>query len=154
MSSMSDYLENAILDHIFGNSTYTTPTTLYVALFNGTYDGTDAQVGNLTEVPYSLTSGPPGSSGYARVAVTFGAASSGAISNTADITFGPAAGFVPVWGGSITAIGIYDAQGPDFNNPSNPSGNLLFHANLSSAKSVSSGDSLVIGTGALTISLN
>ena len=31
--SFSNYLEDAVLNHVFGGSSYTAPTTLYVALF-------------------------------------------------------------------------------------------------------------------------
>ena len=33
MSGFSDYLEDKVLDHVFGGNAYTAPTTLYVALY-------------------------------------------------------------------------------------------------------------------------
>ena len=38
--TISDYLEDKLLDHVFENSAYTVPTTLYVAL--STADPTDS----------------------------------------------------------------------------------------------------------------
>ena len=33
MAGFTDYLEDKVLDHVFGGSAYTAPTTLYVGLF-------------------------------------------------------------------------------------------------------------------------
>ena len=33
MSGFSDYLEDKVLDHVFGGNAFTAPTTLYVALY-------------------------------------------------------------------------------------------------------------------------
>ena len=33
--SFSNYLETELLDHVFTNSAYTAPSTLYLALFTG-----------------------------------------------------------------------------------------------------------------------
>ena len=33
MAGFSDYLEDKVLDHVFGGSAYTAPGTLYVGLF-------------------------------------------------------------------------------------------------------------------------
>ena len=33
MAGFSDYLEDKVLDHVFGGTAYTAPTTLYVALY-------------------------------------------------------------------------------------------------------------------------
>ena len=33
MAGFSDYLEDKVLDHVFGGSAYTAPSPLYVALF-------------------------------------------------------------------------------------------------------------------------
>lgn len=131
MASLSDYLENAILDHITGQATYTAPT-VYVALLTGSYDGTDANFGSLVEVT---------GVGYLRQTVEFGAAASGQVANTAAVTFGPSG---ESWG-QITALALYDQSS---------TGNLLFHGALLVPKTVGSGDSLVIGIGSLTVTLN
>ena len=56
--AVSDYLENALLNHVFRGVAYTAPTAIYLALY--TSDPTDANTG--TEVS---------SGGYARQQVTF-----------------------------------------------------------------------------------
>lgn len=97
MSSFSDYLENKLLDHVFGGDPYTAPATHYIAAY--TVAPTDA--GGGTEV----TGGS-----YARVALTnnatnFPAAAAGAKANGAIIAFPTA---TADWG-TIVAIGIHDA---------------------------------------------
>ena len=74
MSEFSDYLENALINAVLRNTSYTSPATVYVALF--TSDPTDAGTG--TELS---------GNGYARTAVTFGSPSNGVTTNSADVTF-------------------------------------------------------------------
>jgi hypothetical protein len=125
--SMSDYLENALLNAVLRNTTYTSPSQVYVALF--TSDPTDAGTG--TEV----TGG-----GYARQPVTFNAPSNGQVTNASDILF-PVA--TASWG-TVTHIGIYDAS---------TGGNLLFHGVLTTSKTISTDDQLKIAAGDITITL-
>jgi hypothetical protein len=131
MSSFADYLENKLLDHVFGGTAYSAPGTLYAALF--TAAPTDA--GGGTEV----TGGS-----YARAAITnnttnFPNASGGAKSNGTAITFATA---TADWG-TVTAIGIMDAS---------TSGNLLGWATITS-QSVPSGVTASIPVGDLDITL-
>jgi hypothetical protein len=63
--------------------------------------------------------------GYARQSFTLTAASGGATSNAADITFGPA---TANWG-TIVAVGIFDAA---------TGGNMLMYGNLATSKIVNS----------------
>lgn len=132
MSSFSDYLENEILDHVFGAAAYTAPGTIYVAAF--------------TASPGDDDSGTEVSGGsYARVAVTnnatnFPAASGGAKSNANAITFPTASAD---WG-TVTSIGLYDAS---------TSGNLLGWDDLGTSQSVPTGVTLSIAAGDLDISL-
>jgi len=103
MAEMSNYLENALINATLRNTSYTSPTTVYVSLW--TSDPTDAASG--TEVSTSGTS-------YARTSVTFGAPSNGASTNNADVTFPTA---TASWG-TVGWIGINDAS---------TGGNLLYH---------------------------
>lgn len=90
--SLSDYLENKLLDHCFRNTAFTSPTTVYAALF--------------TTIPTDAGPGTEVSGGsYARIAITNAAAASGAISNSTAVTFPAATGS---WG-SIVAFAIFDA---------------------------------------------
>jgi hypothetical protein len=126
--SMSDYLENALLNAVLRNTPYTSPSQVYVALF--TSDPTDAGTG--TEVS---------GGGYARQPITFNAPSNGQVTNAADILF-PIA--TASWG-TVTHVGIYDAQ---------TGGNLLFSGALTTSKTISANDQLKIAAGSLSISLD
>lgn len=128
MAEMSTYLENAMVNAVLRNTTYTSPATVYVALF--TTDPTDAGTG--TEVSGNA---------YQRTAVTFGAPSSGVSTNSGAVTFPTATGS---WG-TVTHIGIMDAS---------TSGNLLFHTALDTSKTITSGDIFTISTGNLSVTLD
>lgn len=127
MSSLSNYAENELLDHVLGVGSYTSPTNVYLALFLN--DPTDAGTG--TEV---------NGNGYARQELTMGAASNGTSSNTAQVTFTASGGSF----GTVTHVGIYDAS---------TSGNLLFHTALTSSKTIGDGETLSFQIGAITTSL-
>lgn len=127
MSAMSNYLENALVNATLRNTSYTSPTTVYVGLF--TTDPADD--GSGTEVSGSA---------YARKSATFGAPSNGASSTSADITFDQATGD---WG-TVTHFGIFDAS---------TSGNLLYHGALTSSKTIETGDVFKIASGNLTVTL-
>ena len=129
MAEFSNYLENAVINEVLRNTTYTSPATVYVSLY--TSDPTDADSG--TEVSTSGTA-------YARTAVTFGAPSNGVTTNSADVTFPTATASF----GTVTHIGIHDAS---------TSGNLLFHTPLDTAKTIDSGDIFKIETGNLSVTL-
>lgn len=127
MAEMSNYLENALINATLRNTPYTSPATVYVALF--TSDPTDA--GSGTEVS---------GGSYARTAVTFASPSDGVTTNSAAVEFPQATG---TWG-TVTHIGIYDASS---------SGNLLYHTILDVSKTISSGDIFKIATGSLSVTL-
>jgi len=121
MSAMTDFLETELLDHVFRNAAYTSPTTVYCSLH--TTATTDA--GGGTEV----TGGS-----YARKAVTFGAPSASVISNSTDIDFGTA---TANWG-TITHTAIQDAVS---------AGNMLVHGAMVASKTVNNGDGFKFPTG-------
>lgn len=127
MAEFSNYLENALINAVLRNTTYTSPTTVYVGLF--TSDPTDA--GSGTEVS---------GGSYARAAITFGAPSNGVATSNADCTFAQA---TASWG-TVGWIGIHDAL---------TTGNLLFHTPLDTAKTIDSGDIFKIASGSLTVTL-
>jgi len=124
---MSNYLENALINVTLRATSYTAPTTVYVALY--TTDPTDADTG--TEV----TGGS-----YARQSVTFAAPSNGVSTNSADVTFPTC---TVAWG-TVTHIGIRDAS---------TSGNLLYHTPLDVSKTIAAGDIFKITTGNLSVTL-
>ena len=127
MAEFSNFLENALINAVLRNTTYTSPATVYVSLY--TSDPTDADTG--TEVS---------GGSYARTAVTMGAPSNGVTTNSADVTFPTA---TASWG-TVTHIGIHDAS---------TSGNLLFHTPLDTSKTIDSGDIFKITTGNLSVTL-
>lgn len=127
MSAMSDYLEQKLLEHIFKNTSFTSPTTVYLALF--------------TAAPSDSGGGTEVSGGsYARKAITFAAASSpgGTIANSATVQFDVA---TANWG-TITHFGIFDASS---------AGNLLVHGALTASKTVNSGDRIDFNTGDIVV---
>jgi len=126
--AVSDYLENALLNHVFRGVAYTAPTAIYLALY--TSDPTDADTG--TEVS---------GGGYARQQVTFTAPSNGVITNTADIVFPEA---TADWG-TITHLGLHDAV---------TGGNLLWHGPVVQSRLILTGDQLVIKAGTISVTLD
>lgn len=127
MAEMSNYLENALINVTLRATSYTAPTTVYLALY--TTDPTDADTG--TEC--SGTS-------YARQSITFGAPSNGVSTNSAVIDFPQAGG---AWG-TITHIGIRDAL---------TTGNLLYHSPLDTSKTIATGDVFRVASGSLSVTL-
>jgi hypothetical protein len=127
MAEMSNYLENALINGTIRGTTYTAPTTIYVALY--TSDPTDANTG--TEVS---------GGSYARTSVTFAAPSNGVSVSNADCTFPQATGS---WG-TVGWIGLMDAS---------TSGNLLYHTPLDTSKAIDNGDIFKIASGNLSVTL-
>lgn len=127
MAEMSNYLENAVINAVLRNTSYTSPAAVYVGLY--TSDPGEGNTG--TEVS---------GGSYARTAVTFGAPSNGVSTNSASVTFPTATG---TWG-TVTHIGILDAT---------TSGNLLYFTPLDASKSIASGDVFTISTGNLSVTM-
>ena len=127
--SFTDYLEDKILKHVFTNTAYTSPTTVYVGLF--TVAPTD--VGGGTEVS---------GSGYTRKSAAFTVSGTTTLAtNSAAIEFDAATGS---WG-TIVAIAVFDAS---------TSGNMLAFADLTTSKTIATGDVLRIPAGDLDITLS
>lgn len=125
--SFSNYLENKVLDHVFGGVAYTAPATLYVGLF--------------TSSPGETGSGSEVSGGsYARQTIAFTVTGSQA-SNTAAVEFPTA---TASWG-TITFAAIYDALS---------GGNLLAYGALTTSKTIDNGDVFRIPAGDFDINLD
>lgn len=125
MAEMSNFLEAALINATLRNTSYTSPATVYLALY--TSDPTDADTG--TEVTGNA---------YVRQAITFGAPSNGVSTNSAAIEFPQATGS---WG-TVAYVGIRDAS---------TSGNLLFHTALDASKAIATGDVFRIAIGSLSV---
>lgn len=126
MSSFSDYLENKVLDHVFGGVAYTAPATLYIALYTvaptDTGGGTEVSGGSYVRLPCAFT------------------VSGNLATNTAAEEWPVATG---TWG-TIVAVGVFDAL---------TSGNLLAYGALAANKTISTGDVFRIPAGDLDITL-
>ena len=129
MAGFSDYLETKVLDHVFGGTAYTAPTTLYVALYSSAPTGSPSG----TEVSTSGTA-------YARQTITF-TTSGGTTSNTSAVEFATATGSGY---GTVVACAILDAS---------TSGNILAYGTLTTSKTVSAGDVFRFNASAIDITL-
>ena len=126
MAGFSNYLETKVLEHVFGGSADTAPTTLYVALFTAAPSDT----GGGTEVSGGA---------YARQTAAF-TVSGDTASNTAAIEYATATADY----GTVVAMGVYDAL---------TSGNLLAYGTLTTSKTVSNGDVFRFNASAIDITL-
>lgn len=131
MGSLTDYMENSLLNHIFENSEYFPVSNLYVALF--TADPTD--VGLLT----NEVSG----NGYARTEIFFSAAGSRAILQNGDVTFPQCSG--GDWS-TITHWGIADSS-------IGGAGNLLAYGSFTSPIVTYEGNVINIPTANIQVSI-
>lgn len=132
MAAITDYLEPALLNHVFRATAFTSPTSIYVALHTadpGETGATGELVGNA----------------YARVAVTFGApavdGTAHAVSNSATVTF-PAA--TAAWG-TVTHWSLWDASAL---------GNCLWKGALTEARAINNTDEARFATGTLVVKLD
>jgi hypothetical protein len=134
MGSKSNYLENEILDHILGGGDFARPATVYVGLWTATLDDTST----------GATAGEPSGNNYSRVTVTnnstnWPAASGGAKSNGAAVTFPQASGS---WG-TVTDFAILDSA--------SGAGNILYYGTLGTSKAIGSGDTPSFAIGEIDI---
>tara|TARA_B100000003_G_C10933760_1_gene372269 strand:+ start:2624 stop:3013 length:390 start_codon:yes stop_codon:yes gene_type:complete len=127
--AFSDYLEDKVLEHVFGGNAFTAPSTLYVALFTVAPSDT----GGGTEVS---------GGGYVRQTATFNVSGTNPTeaSNVASIEYATATANY----GTVLAVGVFDASS---------GGNLLAYSNLTTNKTIDTGDVFRINAGDLDIRL-
>lgn len=127
--SFTNYLENAVMDHVFGAGTFAKPGR-YVALFTGA----PGEAGGGTE----LANG-----GYARQSSAFTVSGSAPTqaTNTSAIEYPTA---TASWG-TVTHVGVFDSL---------TGGNMVAFAALSVAKTIGSGDVFRIPAANLTFTLD
>lgn len=126
MATLSTYLQNALLNATLRNVPYTSPGTVWVALY--------------TSNPSAADTGTEVSGGsYARTQIIFNAPSGGAVTNTADVNV---VGMPAI---TVSYIGIRDAS---------TLGNLLYYGQVGSPKTTNVGDTYVIRAGDLTLALS
>ncbi|MGF6356170.1 hypothetical protein ABIE27_004085 [Paenibacillus sp. 4624] len=130
--NLSNYLANALLNHVLRNTPYTRPTSIYVALY--TTNPTPADTGQ------EVSGG-----GYTRLQVVFGppAVEGGkpTVKNTADIAFAIASAS---WG-TVSHIGLRDSA---------TGGNLLYFGALDSPRSILENDVFKFLTGSLAVTMS
>lgn len=124
--NLPNTIENQLLDALVGTSAYTVTTPIKLALM--TANGNDSTPG--TEV----TGGS-----YARQTITFGAASSGQIANSAQIDF------TGMPSCTVVGIEIYDNAGTP---------KRLAYGPLTSSRTVTAGDTVQFSASAVTLSLS
>lgn len=138
--SKSDYLEDAILDHLLGKSstglsTGAVAATVYIALYNTTVNDTVT----------ALTDECAGST-YARVAVTNSSANwtnstAGSKQNKTVVEFTTAAG--SDWG-TVKSFAILDAA-------STSAGNAYYWGDLTANQTIATGNTVQFSTGAIVV---
>ena len=137
MADMNDYLEAALLNHIFRNTAYTSPgTDVWIAL----YTTATTDTGGGTEVTDT--------GAYVRILVQgTGAwddpAGAGATANTGAISFTQA---TATWG-TVTHTAVIDScsdTGTD---------NMLMHGSLTSSKTVNNGDTFSFAAGDFDVTM-
>jgi len=138
MTAASNYLENKVLDHVLTATSYTAPSTRYLALFNNTSGNAAANLEAGTLTDETSTSG----TAYTRKAVTFAAASGGTSATNATVTFDAA---TASWG-TITHVAVMDGATAG-------AGNVLFWGAVTTSKTIDTGDTFQVTSGNLTISL-
>lgn len=127
--AFSDYLEDKVLEHVFGGNAFTAPSTLHVALF--------------TVAPSDTGGGTEVSGGaYARQTATFNVSGTNPTeaSNVASIEYPTATASY----GTVLAVGVFDAL---------TGGNLLAYSTLTTNKTIDAGDVFRINAGDFDIRL-
>lgn len=126
----SNYLEQKLLDHVFGGPTYTPPATLYFAL----YTAAPTDSGGGTEIT---------GNGYARAAITNNTTNFGAATGSGKTNASPVIWPIPTasWGTAV-ALGVFDAAS---------GGNLLYWGLLTTNRLINLGVAPRIEIGGLVI---
>jgi len=130
-TSLSDYTENKVADHVLGTGAWTMPAAVSLALFT-------------TNPNFETGAGGTEASGgsYARKAIAFTASSGGATSNTASKVWTVG---TDIAAGTYTGWGIFDAAS---------AGNMLFGDAFSANRVLgTTGDTLTFAIGAITFSI-
>lgn len=124
--SLSNYAEDAILNHLSGLTPLPAPSDLYLALF--------------TTAPTESSPGVEFTGGsYTRQAVTFTPSDSGMIVSSADVVFSGLAA------GTLRGTALLDSL---------TGGNIIVFSALPAPRGVSDGETLTVSAGTITVSLD
>ena len=135
MANISSYLEEALLDHVFRNTAYTTPGTVYCGLVSSTAADADLEAGTLTNEITDYTGD--------RKAITFGAPAQ--VGGKATITNSAAIDFESMPSATVAYLIVCDAA---------TAGNILWWLPLTENKTTNSGDTLRVPIDGITIDLD
>jgi hypothetical protein len=130
-NNFTNYLEDEILDHINSVGAFTMPTNVYAGL--STADPTETG-GSIAE---------PSNSWYSRQAITFGASSGGAASNTNELDFGTS-------DETETLTHIFISDVVTYGSTTN----ILWHGPLTASQPIVSGNPVKILVGDLDVSID
>jgi hypothetical protein len=136
--NISDYLENAILNHIFNKSSYSAPT-IYLAISNSGLS--DVETGSTLDLGKEIKG-----NGYIRkatLATDWTVAAGGQLSNVVDLTFNTPTGS---WG-TASGLALLDASGVG-------AGNVLWWGQLAQQFPITTGMTVLFPSGQLTFSLD
>ena len=127
MGQLTNYTEKKVLDHILKTASYSPPATVYLGLSTAdpTHDGS-----GWTDPTYT---------GYARKALTMGAAAARAITQSGAVTFDPCT----VGSSTVGWWGLWD---------NSTGGNLLAYGALSVAKGIVVGNTPSVASGQVSVS--
>ena len=117
----SSYLDNLVLNAALRGAAFTSPVSVYIALFNGSPGAGGNEVSG---------------GSYARQLATFSAASSGSTANAAALTFSG----MPV--STISYVAICDAVS---------AGNVLYYAPAAATKTTNAGDTVSVAIGGIVV---
>jgi hypothetical protein len=134
MGSLSDFAELELLDHVF-NAAYSPAATVYLCLCTAV--PTDTSTG-------ASMSETANAANYARTAITFGAASSRRVTQSADVNFPQANASYgsAITGWAITDSGTYGA------------GNVLAHGSFSASFTPVSGNTPKVASGQVYVEIS
>lgn len=126
-NAFTDYLENKIMAYVFSGTAFSSPSA---SLYLGLFTAAPGEGGGGTEVS---------GNGYTRKIVTM-TTSGNASTNSAAVEFDAATGS---WG-TITYVAVFDAL---------TSGNMLAYGELTTSKTIATGDVFRVPAGDLDITL-
>jgi hypothetical protein len=132
MSEASNFLETSLFNHTLRNTAYTSPATIRCCLATSVGTTAELEAGTLT----NEVSG----NAYARQAITFGAPTDGAGSNSGAVTFPTA---TPSGWGTIRFSFIADAAA---------AGNVLIYTQLDADVTINAGNTFQFNVGGWTAS--
>lgn len=145
MASMSNYLENKLIDYVLRGVAFTPPSTLHVALCTSapSDSSTGSTISEISGGNYARQSFASNATNWSTTNGDYSATSTGTNGssfNSAQIKWSSV-----TWSGTVTHVALCDASS---------GGNMLFYSTLTSSQVVAVNDSISFGSGNLTIQID